>query len=227
MTVLSETMEDYIKAIYLLESQSGDWVSTSALAERLDRAPPSVTSMVQKLDERGFVDRKEYEGVTLTKEGEVVALEIIRHHRLLEQFLVDYLDFDWSEVHEEADRLEHHVTERLEERIAEAVGNPAADPHGDPIPDPDLELPESGETARLDEVSLETDVVVRRIHHQGEDELRFLGELGIQPGATVQLLEIAPFGMLTIGTVGGEETIPQAVGHLIEVVPETEVTAVD
>ncbi len=227
MTVLSDTMEDYIRAIYLLETQSGEWVSTSALADRLDRAPPSVTSMVQKLEEKGFVDREEYEGVTLTKEGEVVALEIIRHHRLLEQFLVDYLDFDWSEVHEEADRLEHHISERLEERMADALGNPAADPHGDPIPDPDLELPECGETARLDEVALESDVVVSRIHHQGEEELRFLGDLGIQPGATVQLIEIAPFGMLTVGTADGEETIPQTVGHLIEVVPKSDVKAAE
>jgi Mn-dependent DtxR family transcriptional regulator len=111
--MLSAVMEDYIKAIYAIEKETGDRVSTSALADYLDVTPPTVSSMIKKLEERGLVDREEYKGVTLTDEGEVVALEILRHHRLLESFLTEALDYDWADVHDEADRLEHHVSDEL------------------------------------------------------------------------------------------------------------------
>ncbi len=146
--MLSAVMEDYIKAIYTLE-EPDERVATSALAEYLDVTPPTVSSMLQKLEERGLADHEKYKGVRLTDEGEVVALEILRHHRLLESFLTETLDYDWADVHDEADRLEHHVSAELTDRIEAALGNPEADPHGDPTPNRELELPESDSTRRL------------------------------------------------------------------------------
>ncbi|MFC6726080.1 metal-dependent transcriptional regulator, partial [Halobium palmae] len=121
--MLSDVMEDYLKAIYVLQSEEGPPVSTSAIAERVGKTPPTVTSMVETLEERGLVDREKYKGVELTDEGMTVALEVIRHHRLLEAYLAEHLDYDWTEVHDEADRLEHHISEEFERRVAEALGD--------------------------------------------------------------------------------------------------------
>ncbi len=128
-------MEDYIKAIYAIESDSDERVSTSALADHLEVTAPTVSSTLKKLEERGLVDREEYKGVTLTEEGKLVALEILRHHRLLEAFLTEQLDYDWADVHDEADRLEHHVSKELTDRIAEVLvdilpGLKGEDSHG-------------------------------------------------------------------------------------------------
>jgi len=143
--MLSDVMEDYLKAIYVLQSEQGPPVSTSAIAEYLDKTSPSVTDMLGKLEDRGLVEREPYRGTELTAEGEAVALEIVRHHRLLEAFLAERLDYDWSEVHEEADALEHHISEAFERRVAETLDDPAVDPHGDPIPGADLEPVDEGE----------------------------------------------------------------------------------
>lgn len=220
--MLSAVMEDYIKAIYAIGNETGERVSTSELADYLDVTPPTVSSMIKKLEERGLVDREEYRGVTLTDEGEVVALEILRHHRLLEAFLTEALDYDWADVHEEADRLEHHVSEELADRIAEALDNPAADPHGDPIPDRDLQLPDDVETSRLDVVGVGHRVVVRRIRHQGDEALRYLAEAGIEPGTELVVVDVAPFGMVTVETPAGEQSLPEDIARLIETVPATE-----
>jgi DtxR family Mn-dependent transcriptional regulator len=175
--------------------------------------------MLQNLEERGLVDREEYRGVTLTGEGEVVALEILRHHRLLESFLTERLDYDWADVHDEADRLEHHVSEELTERIAETLDNPGVDPHGDPIPDADLELPEADETTRLSDASVGDRVVVRRIRHQGDEELRYLSDAGIEPGIELEVREIAPFGLVTVVTPECEQGLPDEIARLIEIAP--------
>ena len=193
--MLSAVMEDYIKAIYAIGSDGEERVATSALADSLDVTAPTVSSMLTKLEDRGLVDREEYRGVTLTEEGEIVALEILRHHRLLEAFLTEQLDYDWADVHEEADRLEHHVSDELATRIAEALDNPGVDPHGDPIPDADLSLPE------------------------GDEELRYLANAGIRPGVEVGVVDIAPFGMVTVETAAGEQSLPEGIAGLIEVVP--------
>ncbi|MEM4781496.1 MAG: metal-dependent transcriptional regulator, partial [Halalkalicoccus sp.] len=141
--MLSAVMEDYLKAIYQLQREGdGKRVRTSAIADHLDVTPPTVTSMLSKLEERGLAEREKYKGVTLTPEGERVALEVIRHHRLLEAYLTEHLDFTWSEVHDEADRLEHHISEAFEERVAAMLEDPTVDPHGAPIPNADLEPPE-------------------------------------------------------------------------------------
>ncbi|PSP99763.1 DtxR family transcriptional regulator [Halobacteriales archaeon QS_4_70_19] len=220
--MLSAVMEDYIKAIYAIRSDGQERVSTSALADYLDVTAPTVSSMLKKLEERGLVDREEYKGVTLTEEGELVALEILRHHRLLEAFLTERLDYDWADVHDEADRLEHHVSDELTDRIAEALGNPGVDPHGDPIPDADLSLPEPGDTIRLATVAEGEPVVVRRIRHQGDEELRYLADAGIRPGVELEVVDVAPFGMVTAEIPGGEQSLPEEIARLIEVVPAAE-----
>ena len=220
--MLSAVMEDYIKAVYAIENETGERVSTSALADYLDVTPPTVSSMIKKLEERALVDREEYKGVTLTEEGELVALEILRHHRLLEAFLTEHLDYDWADVHEEADRLEHHMSEELERRIAEALGNPGVDPHGDPIPDADLSLPDADDTERLVDATEGDRLVVRRIRHQGDEELRYLSDAGIRPDVELTVVDVAPFGMVTVETPAGEQSLPDDIAGLIEVVPAAE-----
>ena len=215
--VISAVMEDYIKSIYAIERDTGERVSTSALADYLDVTAPTVSSMIKKLEERGLVDREEYKGVTLTDEGEVVALEILRHHRLLEAFLTEQLDYSWVDVHDEADRLEHHVSEKLSGRIAEALGNPPVDPHGDPIPDADLSLPEAGETVRLVDADEGDRVIVQRIRHQGDAELRYLSDAGVRPGAELVVVDVAPFGMVTVETPAADQSLPAEIARLIEI----------
>jgi len=217
--MLSAVMEDYIKAIYTTEGDRNRRVSTSALADRLEVTSPTVTSMLETLEERGLVDRRKYKGVRLTEEGELVALEILRHHRLLEAFLTDRLDYDWADVHDEAERLEHHVSEELTNRIAETLGNPPVDPHGDPIPDADLSLPDETESIRLADVNPDERVTVRRIRHQGDAELRYLAEAGIRPEVELTVVDIAPFGMVTVETPAGEQSLPEEIAQHIDVVP--------
>ena len=217
--MLSAVMEDYIKAIYAIGNDTGERVGTSELADYLDVTSPTVSSMLKKLEEQGLVDREEYRGVTLSEEGEIVALEILRHHRLLESFLSEHLDYDWADVHEEADRLEHHVSEELAERIAEVLDNPGVDPHGDPIPDADLKLPEDTDRSRLSDASEGDRAVVRRIRHQGDEELRYLADAGVEPGVELEIIEIAPFGLVTVRTPDGEQSLPGEIARLIETTP--------
>jgi DtxR family Mn-dependent transcriptional regulator len=223
--MLSAVLEDYIKAVYVLGEDADERVATSDLADYLEVTPPTVSSTLKKLEERGLIDREEYKGVRLTDEGELVALEILRHHRLLESFLTETLDYEWTDVHEEADRLEHHVSDEFTERIAEALGNPASDPHGDPIPDRDLELPEDEETSRLAHAGTGDRVVVRRIRHQGDEELRYLADAGIEPGEELEVSDVAPFGMVTVETAIGEQSLPEEIARLVETVPATEAAA--
>ena len=204
---------------------SASAVATSALAEYLDVTPPTVSSMLGKLEDRGLADREEYKGVTLTEEGELVALEILRHHRLLEAFLTEHLDYDWADVHDEADRLEHHISDELSERIAEALDNPGVDPHGDPIPDAELRLPESGgERVRLTDVAVGDRVVVQRIRHQDDESLRYLAQAGVEPGTELVVADVAPFGMVTVTVDGGEQSLPAEIARRIDI-EQTEETA--
>jgi DtxR family Mn-dependent transcriptional regulator len=138
---LSDAIQDYLKEIYKLGTETERAVATSALAERQQVSAASASAMVKKLAALALVEHAPYRGVTLTAEGERVALEVIRHHRLLELYLAETLGIDVDEVHEEADRLEHALSEELEARIDEALGYPTHDPHGDPIPDANLEWP--------------------------------------------------------------------------------------
>jgi len=224
--MFSDTMEDYLKAIYVLQTERGPPVSTSAIAEYLEKTPPTVTSMVSSLADHDLIDHEKYKGVELTEEGETVALEVIRHHRLLETYLTEHLDYDWHEVHEEADALEHHISEEFERRVAEALDNPTVDPHGDPIPGVDLDPIESDDTDRLTEFEPGDHVVVSRVSDRDEDELTYLENAGITPGTELELTDIAPFGMVTVETADGDEqSLPESVARSIRVEPVDEAVA--
>jgi DtxR family Mn-dependent transcriptional regulator len=215
--MLSDVMEDYLKAVYVLQAEEGPPVSTSTIAEYLDKSSPSVTDMIGKLADRGLLDREPYQGVELTTEGEAVALEVVRHHRLIEAFLADQLDYDWSDVHDEADALEHHISEEFERRVADALDDPEVDPHGDPIPGADLEpIPESG-GRRLADHPAGDRLVVTRVSDRDEAELDYLADAGITPGTTVEVVDVAPFGMVTVQTPSGEQSLPAAVARSIRV----------
>ena len=191
---LSEPQEDYLKQIFLLGGDGG-MVSTQALARRLRVRPASVTEMVGRLDQLDLVKHAPYRGVRLTAAGKRVALEILRHHRLLETYLVEVLGYDWDEVHEEAERLEHVISERFEERIAEAMGHPTHDPHGDPIPAADLSLPSEASRVRLRELPVGRRCVLSRVGTQDSESLTLLGRLGLAPGVAVEIVAFEKLGV--------------------------------
>jgi DtxR family Mn-dependent transcriptional regulator len=223
--MLSDAMEDYLKGIYELQRDEGPPVGTSALAEHLGVSPSTATSMVEKLAERGLVDREKYRGVELTAEGETVALEVLRHHRLLESYLAEHLDYEWSEVHEEADALEHHISEEFERRVAAALGEPAVDPHGDPIPDPDLEPLAEDDTVPLSSREPGDRVVVARVRDRDEAELEYLADAGIEPGVELVVETVAPIGLLTVRVDGEPQQLPETVADSIRVRPVGEEAA--
>lgn len=190
---LTHVIEDYLKTIYDLTA-SKERASTNQIAERMGVTPASVTNMIQKLSttKPPLLDYRKHRGVKLTPDGEKVALEIIRHHRLLEVFLLQTLGYSWDEVHEEADRLEHVISEAMEERIAISLGNPRLDPHGDPIPTRELHLPETSEVD-LSQLRPTQEAVVHRVRDSDPELLRYLSELGIKPDARLKVLDYSPF----------------------------------
>lgn len=184
---LTEAQEDYLKHLFLLEEALGGPVPTQALAERLSVKPPSVTEMLKKLKALGLLEHEPYRGARLTERGRRVALEVLRHHRLLEAYLHQALGYGWEEVHQEAERLEHVISEDLEERIAEYLGHPPFDPHGDPIPTKDLTLP-SSKALPLTEAPLGRARVARALA-QDRGTLNLLARLGLVPGKPLRILE--------------------------------------
>ena len=188
----SSAVEDYAKAIYALQERGDGAVSTTALAERLGVTPASASSMVKRLDAMGLVVHEPYHGVTLTENGLKVALEVIRHHRLLELYLAETLGVPWDRVHDEAEVLEHVLSAELEELIAAQLGDPTHDPHGDPIPTRDGRMPEA---ATVSLQSLETGACGRfvRISDSDPEMLRYLAERGIAPGSAFEVIEKQPF----------------------------------
>jgi DtxR family transcriptional regulator, Mn-dependent transcriptional regulator len=196
-TPLSEAQEDYLKQILLLGSGAEGAgtlgatlvVSTQDLADQMQVKPASVTGMLKKLSEFGLVEYEAYKGVRLTESGYKVALEVLRHHRLLEAYLHQALGYGWEEVHAEAEKLEHHISEAFEQRIAEWLGHPTHDPHGDAIPNAALELPQSTPQKRL--VALEGGEygLLARVATQDQDSLNLFAHLGLKPGARVELIE--------------------------------------
>jgi len=189
---LTAAVEDYVKAIYMLEG-SGEAASTNALAARLDVTPAAVSGMLRKLVGLGLVEHEPYRGVRLTERGRFVALEVIRHHRLLELFLVENLGMGWDEVHAEAEVLEHVLSEELEELIATKLGNPTLDPHGDPIPSRDLAIADDVGSCDLYQLEPGSSGTFVRVSDTDPEMLRFLTERGIRPGARLQVLERQPF----------------------------------
>jgi DtxR family Mn-dependent transcriptional regulator len=189
----SNAVEDYAKAIYVLETRGDEPVSTNALAERLGVTPGSVSAMVRKLAELDLVTHQPYHGVRLTESGRRLALEVIRHHRLLELFLAEVLDMPWDRVHEEAEVLEHVLSTELEEIIAAKLGNPTHDPHGDPIPTAELTLDDQ-ETRSLAELEPGATGVFVRVSDSDPAMLRYLGARGVTPGARFEVIDRQPFG---------------------------------
>lgn len=210
-------MEDYLKTIYRIQARSGPPVSTSAIAEAIDKTPASVTSMLGTLEDRGLVTHQKYEGVELTTEGERVALEVVRHHRLLEAYLAEHLDYAPSEVHDEADALEHHISEEFERRVAAVLDDPTVDPHGDPIPSADLAPPDDDETTPLSAHEVGDRVVVARVSDRDREDLEYLEDAGITPGTVLTLVDVAPFGMVTVRGDDAEQSLPESVAESIRV----------
>ncbi len=188
---ITPAMEDYLKEAFKLQEE-GHPATTQRLAERLGFSGPSVTNMVKRLDELRLARHTPYQGIELTEAGNRVALEVIRHHRLIELYLANALGYEWDEVHEEAERLEHYVSEALEERMAQALGYPSFDPHGDPIPSREGSVPDVVDLSLAD-LAPGSRAVVRRVSDDDRDQLRYLGELGIRPGVVVEMIERHPF----------------------------------
>jgi DtxR family transcriptional regulator, Mn-dependent transcriptional regulator len=186
-------VEDYCKAVFTLESRTEEPVATNALAERLGLTPGSVSAMLKRLGELGLIEHHPYRGVRLTDEGRKVALEVLRHHRLLELFLAEALEMPWDRVHAEAEVLEHVLSEELEQLIAAKLGDPTLDPHGDPIPSAELELAER-ETFPLDSLHEGETGVFVRVSDADPEMLRYLSQRGISPGERFEVLERQPFG---------------------------------
>src|SRR3989440_9644479 len=189
----SVAIEDYAKAIYSLERDRGDAVSTTLLAERLGVTPGSVSAMLKRLDDFEVVAHEPYKGVRLTDQGRRVALEVIRHHRLLELFLSEVLEVPWDRVHTEAEVLEHVLSEDLEQLIAAKLGNPSHDPHGDPIPTAELTIDEP-DTVPLDALEPGADGRLVSISDSDPEMLRYLAQRGIAPGDGFSVIERQPFG---------------------------------
>ena len=217
---LSPAHQDYLKAIYMLVSR-GQKATNSALAQALAVAPASATNMVKRLAEAGLIEHSPYQGIRLTPRGEQAALEMVRHHRLIELFLHDILDMPWDQVHAEAERLEHAISEEVEEAIARKLGYPAFDPHGDPIPDREGRWVDNAAGLPLTELPLYCPAQLVRVHAQDGDRLRYLGELGLYPGATVTVRERAPFaGPLSLVVNGADCVLAHELAQALVVAQE-------
>jgi DtxR family Mn-dependent transcriptional regulator len=204
---VSSAVQDYAKAIYALQGRGGgEAVATNDLAARLGVTPASASSMARKLAELGLADLEPYRGVRLTPEGERVALEVLRHHRLLELYLAEHLGVPWDRVHEEAEALEHVISEDLEARIAAKLGNPTRDPHGDPIPSVDLAIDEEATTSLE---ALEVGMRGRFVRVSDSDPamLRYLDERGIGIGDELEVVERQPFGGPLTVVIGGARQV--------------------
>jgi DtxR family Mn-dependent transcriptional regulator len=203
----SPAVQDYLKAIYQLgETAPGEPVTTSQVAEALAVTTASASNMLKRLDGLGYVTQVKRQGVELTDSGRQAALEVIRHHRLLETYLATRLGMPWDEVHREAEVLEHHVSEALADRIAEELGHPERDPHGHPIPTSAGHMATTP-SRRLSELGEGAEAVVARVDDRDDALLRFLAERGLRPDARVEVLAHAPFGGPISVRVDGERVV--------------------
>ena len=190
---LTQSIEDYLKAIYELTLKEGR-ASTTQLAEYLEITPASVTGMIKKLSRTTppLLEYQKHQGVVLTREGKEIALKVVRNHRLLELFLKEVLNYPWEEVDDEADRLEHVISQTFEDRIAAVLGNPEYDPHGDPIPKKDLTLPDTSgiqlSTLRPGQLAM-----ITRVRDTDSHLLKYLSEIGIIPGAEISVADFSAF----------------------------------
>ncbi len=214
---LSQSVEDYLKVIYVLESE-GSGATTNNIAEMMEVSSASVTNMLKRLAGLNLIEHKSYKGAKLTDAGRKIALEILRHHRLLELYLKEIMGYSWDEVHDEAEKLEHHISEQFEDKIAELLNHPTHDPHGDPIPSKDGVMPEMASLA-LTEADIEQQYVIGRVKDQDPELLRYLEKIGLLPGAKIKLLEKAPFdGPIRVILEEEEKTIGYNIAEQIYLV---------
>ena len=199
---LSNAVGDYLKAIWLLGR--GEAVSTNDLAGHLDVSAPSVSGMLARLQEQGWIDYERYRGARPTLSGEREALRLLRRHRLLETFMIVHLGYGWDEVHDEAERLEHAVSDRFSEQLATLLGHPSHDPHGDPIPNADGSMPTTPNTP-LAEAAIGSILTVSRLLSQEADVLAYLNSLDIRPGKRLRVIRREPLGGLMYVEVAGKE----------------------
>jgi DtxR family transcriptional regulator, Mn-dependent transcriptional regulator len=199
----NEAAENYAKALYELQGRGESAVGTTAVAERLGVTPASASGMLRRLSAEGVVDYAPYRGARLTADGERLALEVIRHHRLLELFLAEVLGMPWDRVHTEAEVLEHHISEELEELIAAKLGEPALDPHGDPIPDRHLALG-ADDSLPLTDLEPGESGIFTRVSDSDASMLRYLAEREIQPGVELRVAGREPFGGPVMVEVAGQ-----------------------
>lgn len=203
MVAITKEREDYLKTIYHLQHEENP-VRTTTIARALGVEPASVTGVIKRLSELNLLYYEPYKGVSLTDDGRRIALEVIRHHRLIELYLIEKLGYSWDEVHDEAERLEHAVSPLFIERISTAMGNPEIDPHGSPIPTKDGQIsPRAG--IALSELTVGQGGRVARVNDEDPDLLRYLGDLGMVPQVDLVVLEVAPFGGPIRVKVGGRE----------------------
>ena len=218
MSMPSPAVEDYLKTIFHLSSDGGT-AGTSAVAERLGVTAGSVTGMLKRLAEQGFVEHVPYYGARLTETGQQRAVAIIRRHRILELFLVEVLGYSWDEVHEEAERLEHSVSVRLIDRMSEVLGRPESDPHGAPIPSAEGRLDERRYPSLAD-IDAGHRAVLRRVSDEDPEALRYLAGMGLRPGAEIEVIERAPFeGPLRIRVGGAEQVLGRRFAATLQVEP--------
>lgn len=198
----SPSVEDYLKAIYTINAEIGH-VETQEIAERVKVSAPAVSKMLRRLTTFNLVEHTPYQGVRLTESGEKIALEVVRHHRLLERYLFEALGYTWDTVHDEAERLEHHISEEFEDKIDALLGYPTTCPHGDPIPSRDgtMARPEDHILSRQ---SAPGPLTISRVRDEDAALLRYLKSLGLMPGAAIEFIEQEPFGGAFVVRIGGE-----------------------
>ncbi|MFQ5943192.1 MAG: metal-dependent transcriptional regulator [Anaerolineales bacterium] len=214
----TQAVEDYLKTIYELQEEGGK-VSTTRLSERLGVAPASVTGMVKKLASMKLVAHEPYQGVELTSAGAKIALEVVRHHRLVESYLAEALGVPWDKVHEEADRWEHVLSEEMEDLMDNKLGHPTTDPHGAPIPSRDGTMPKSN-LRRLSELEPGEAAMIAEVSDHDAELLRYLGDLGLFPRTEVSVISSAPFdGPVTVRINGNEHALGREVASHILVEP--------
>ena len=216
----AEGAENYAKAIYQLQAVDDEPVGTGAVADRLGVTPASASAMLKRLADDDLVEHSPYRGVRLTPDGEQLALEMIRHHRLIELFLAEVLGMPWDRVHEEAEVLEHHISEELEELIATKLGQPARDPHGDPIPSRELDI-EDDRTVALSDLEVGGRGVFERVSDRDPEMLRYLDARGIRPGAAIEVRAREPFeGPIRVSVSGDEHALGTSLARRMRVSAE-------
>jgi DtxR family Mn-dependent transcriptional regulator len=216
----SPSIEDYLKVVYKLEErEDAPPVSTGDVSRAMEVSPASASNMIKRLDDLGFLTYEAYEGATLTTPGRTVALEVLRHHRLLELYLKEVMGFSWDEIHEEAEILEHHISERFESRIEEMLGHPSRDPHGHPIPARDGTVDELP-TRSLADLDAGDAAPIDHIADEDGELLDLLEQRGLLPGATVAVVETRPLdGLLVVAVDGTEQLVGTPVAQKVVVEP--------